>query len=305
MIPKKIYYCWFGDREMTEFNKRCVESWKLHCPDYEIIKISEENYDYKSNPYALAGYETGDWSAVSNAARLEFLKKDGGGFYLDTDVELYKSLDELRVYSGGFITEFDSGEPDSGILGCEKFPKYYEETLSRLVPGTILHKEFIKLLYRDYDVHGERLRTYDDGFTVIGEEYFPSVRTGLFTENTIGIHYFENTWRNIEREITDDFYPFPRIKVFLGNKLLYTDSKPEIKFVVRNCFKLQKPKDKNEPDRKWFAPDMVGRTLYFFNPRVIKLITKDFIAERINYDETATTKSIITASGMIVRYIDD
>lgn len=304
MIPKRIYYCWFGDREMTNFNKKCMKSWERFCPDYEFVKISEENYDYKSNPYALAGYETGDWSAVSNAARLEFLKKDGG-FYLDTDVELYKPLDELRVYSGGFITEFESGEPDSGILGCEEFPKYYEETLSRLVPGTILHKEFIKLLYRDYDVHGERLRTYDDGFTVIGEEYFPSIRTGLFTENTIGIHYFENTWKDIEREITDDFYPFPRIKVYIGNQLLYTDVEPEIKFTVRNHFRIKDSKNKNERNLKWFAPDMVGKTLYFFNPRVIKLINRDFIAERISYDELAPTKTNVTASGLIVRYIDE
>lgn len=291
MIPKKIYYCWFGDAEMSELNKKCMETWTQLCPDYEIIRISEENYDYKSNPYALEGYENGDWSAVSNAARLEFLKN--GGFYLDTDVRLVKPLDELRIYSGGFITEFESGEPDSGILGCEQFPSYYEETLSRLKPGTILHKEFIQLLYRDYDVHGERLRTYDDGFTVIGEEYFPTVRTGLFTTNTIGIHYFENTWKHIPRKVTDGFYPFPKARIYVGNQLIRIDDNPEITLTIKNL------------KRKWDESEIIGKTLYFFNPRVVKLINRDFIAERINYDETATTKSIVTPSGMIVRYIDE
>ena len=97
MIDKKIYYCWFGDGEMSDLNKKCIESWKKYCPDYELIKISEENYDWESNPYAKQNYEAGNWSGVSNAARLFYLINNNG-FYLDTDVELFKSLDELRIY---------------------------------------------------------------------------------------------------------------------------------------------------------------------------------------------------------------
>lgn len=288
MIDKRIYYCWFGDKEMSELDKKCMETWKQFCPDYEIVKISEENYDYKSNPYALAGYETGDWSAVSNAARLEFLK-NGNGFYLDTDVRLFKSLEELRKYDKGFITEFDSGEPDSAILGCgEGFPEFYEETYKRLVPGTVLHKEFIQLLYGRYDVHGEPLKTFDDGFTVIGEEYFPTVRTGLYTPNTIGIHYFENTWMGIKRSVTDGFYPFPRVKAYIGNQLLHTDDNPEIILILKNL------------TRKWADPQVLGRTLYFFNPRVVSLTTQDFSAQRIDMDSSKPFTYTVTPSGMLV-----
>lgn len=288
MIDKRIYYCWFGDKEMSDLDKKCMETWTKFCPNYEIVKISEENYDYKSNPYALAGYEAGDWSAVSNAARLEFLK-NGNGIYLDTDVRLCKSLDELLIYDKGFITEFDSGEPDSAILGCgEGFPEFFEKTYERLVPGTILHKEFIQLLYGRYDIHGESLRTFDDGFTVLGEEYFPTVRTGLFTSNTIGIHYFENTWMKLKREVTDGFYPFPRVKAYLGNQLVHVDEGAEVKLIIKNLA------------RKWSAPQILGRTLYFFNPRVVKIVTQEFEAERINYDQLKPWDATITASGMIV-----
>ena len=123
---------------------------------------------------------------------------------------LTKSLDELLQYDGGFITEFESGQPDSGILGCgENGCKFYEEVFPRLVPDRILHKEFIQVMYKNYDVHGEAITTYDDGFTVLGEEFFPSIRTSLFTPNTIGVHYFENTWMGVKRKVTDGFYPFP------------------------------------------------------------------------------------------------
>ena len=194
MIDKKIYYCWFGGGEMTDLNKKCMESWKKYCPDYEIIEINEDNYDVNLTPYSAEAYEHGNWSYVSNAARLYYLT-NFGGFYLDTDVQLVKSLDELRDYDDGFITEFESGQPDSGVLGCgANGSKFYEEVYSRLVPGTVLHKEFIQVMYRDYDIHGEPIITYDNGFTILGEEYFPSIRTNLITKNTIGIHYFENTW---------------------------------------------------------------------------------------------------------------
>ncbi len=288
MIDKRIYYCWFGSQEMSDLDKECMETWTKFCPDYEIFKISEKNYDYKSNPYALAGYEAGDWSAVSNAARLEFLK-NGNGIYLDTDVRLCKSLDELLIYDKGFITEFDSGEPDSAILGCgEGFPEFFKKTYERLVPGTILHKEFIQLLYERYDIHGEALRTFDDGFTLLGEEYFPTIRTGLFTSNTIGIHYFENTWMKLKREVTDGFYPFPKVKAYIGKQLIHSDKEAEINLIIKNLTK------------KWSAPQTLGRTLYFFNPKVVKIITQDFEAERINYDKLKPLNATITASGMIV-----
>ena len=45
MIPKKIHYCWFGKNPLPNEVKKCIESWKLFCPDYEIIEWNEENYD--------------------------------------------------------------------------------------------------------------------------------------------------------------------------------------------------------------------------------------------------------------------
>lgn len=292
MIAKRIFYCWFGNGEMSNLNKRCIESWKKYCPDYEIILINELNYDWNSNPYAKIGYEAGNWSAVSNAARLEFLKQYSG-FYLDTDVELCKSLDELRKYDGGFITEFVSSQPDSGILGRgSEFPSFYEEVYKNLQPGCVLHKEFIKELHRRYDIHGEGVRTYDDGFTVLGEEYFPTIRTGLFTEKTIGVHFFENTWVKTQLPITDGFYPYAKVKVQIQNKLVHEDEGADI---------ILKPKNLR---KKWNDSDVLGKMNYFFNPKVVKLFCGDFEAERMEYDLTATLHNTVTASGLIVTWME-
>ena len=291
MIDKRIFYCWFGGGEMTDLNKKCMATWKKYCPDYEIIEINESNFDYHSTPYAEEAYEHGNWSYVSNAARLEFLKHNSG-FYLDTDVQLIKSLDEFRKYDNGFITEFDTSQPDSGVLGCAKWPKFYDEVYNRLVPGTVLHKEFIQVMYRDYDVYGKKEVIGDDGFAVIGEEYFPSVRTKLVTPNTIGIHHFENTWVKQWRNITDGFYPYQKIIAKVGNKLVHKDEDATVNVLIKN-FAL-----------RWDTPHVISRMNYFFNPRVVKLSCREFDAERIEFDHTKPTKTLVTPLGMIVTYIE-
>ena len=48
-IPKKIHYCWFGRNPLPESAKKCIESWKKYCPEYEIIEWNEDNFDLTEN----------------------------------------------------------------------------------------------------------------------------------------------------------------------------------------------------------------------------------------------------------------
>ena len=45
MIPKIIHYCWFGGKELPIEVKKCIASWRKMCPDYEIIRWDESNFD--------------------------------------------------------------------------------------------------------------------------------------------------------------------------------------------------------------------------------------------------------------------
>lgn len=97
MIPKKIHYCWFGGKELPELAKRCIASWVRYCPDYEIVRWDESNFDLDQSPYARWCYDNGKWAFLSDYARLAIVTEQGG-FYFDTDVELVKSLDELLLF---------------------------------------------------------------------------------------------------------------------------------------------------------------------------------------------------------------
>ena len=94
MIPKIIHYCWFGGESLPESAIKCINSWKKFCPDYEIIRWDESNYDVTKNVYMKEAYEAKKWGFVPDYARLDIVY-NYGGIYMDTDVELLKPLDDL------------------------------------------------------------------------------------------------------------------------------------------------------------------------------------------------------------------
>ena len=50
-IPKIIHYVWVGNNEKPKDIKRCMETWKKHLKDYEIIEWNEKNFDIDSNKF--------------------------------------------------------------------------------------------------------------------------------------------------------------------------------------------------------------------------------------------------------------
>ena len=94
MIPKVIHYCWFGGKPLPKDVQECIASWKKYCPEYEIRRWSESDFDLDCHPFVRTAYDAKAWAFVSDYARLKIVH-DHGGIYLDTDVELLKNLDFL------------------------------------------------------------------------------------------------------------------------------------------------------------------------------------------------------------------
>lgn len=91
MIPKIIHYCWFGKGIMPASHKKCIRKWKKILPDYQIVRWDERNFNVNICSYTRKAYENKKYAFVSDVARLYALNSIGG-IYLDTDVELYHSL---------------------------------------------------------------------------------------------------------------------------------------------------------------------------------------------------------------------
>ena len=55
-IPKVIHYCWFGKNPKPELIQKCIESWQMYCPEYQIIEWNEDNWDIHMYPYTEEAY---------------------------------------------------------------------------------------------------------------------------------------------------------------------------------------------------------------------------------------------------------
>lgn len=105
-IPKKIHYCWFGKKKIPDKLRNYIETWKQFCPDYEVIRWDESNYDITKNQYMYEAYCVGKYGFVPDYARLDIIY-NYGGIYLDTDIELCKGLDDLLCDNSFFSVDFE------------------------------------------------------------------------------------------------------------------------------------------------------------------------------------------------------
>ena len=88
--------------------------------------------------------------------------------------------------------------------------------------------------------------------------------------------------------ITDPFYPFVRVRAYKGNNLVHEDREPGARIFITNH------------EREWNSPQTLGRADYLFNPRVIRVQTRDFVIEKNEYKEDDPASTFITAGGAIV-----
>ena len=206
MIPKIIHYCWFGNNPIPKLEQKCIKSWKKHCQDYQFIKWDETNFDINSFEFTREAYKAGKWAFVADFVRLYALTKFGG-IYLDTDIELLKSLDNLLIYKG-----FSGFENDkliaAGIMGCEAenglFSKFYDHYLNssfKFKDGSIRMLTIPSILTGVCAKIGFKITNKFqevEGVAIFPSEYFypKDYGTGLvnITENTISIHHYSCSW---------------------------------------------------------------------------------------------------------------
>ncbi len=207
MIPKVIHYFWFGGNSKNEMIQKCIDSWKRACPEYEIKEWTEANYDVRKHPFMKAAYDAKKWAFVADYARIDVIH-EYGGVYLDTDVELIKSLDAYLEYD--FYAGFESASfVNFGIgFGAVKGHRVLKESLAYYdkleFPATDFALSQIscpriqtELLQRHGMVCNNQTQVFDDCHIFSTEFFCPmSFRTGKtnITENTVSIHHFDMSW---------------------------------------------------------------------------------------------------------------
>ena len=253
MIPKKIHYCWFGGNPLPELAIKCIESWKKYCPDYEIIEWNESNFDVNAFKYTKEAYENKKMAFVSDVARMYALV-NVGGIYMDTDVELVKSIDDLLDHTA--ITGFETNNSlQTAFLASEKGNKSFKEFLDSYsdIPFVLPDGSYdilpnVDRLYAFCVQRGlvpdEKLMQNIDSITVFPKDFFSpkDIRTRkiFVTDNTYAIHHFDGSWLSEQdrymKNLMDRGYPskIARLKMIIKYEGFKSAVKKVFSFIKDN-----------------------------------------------------------------------
>ncbi|MEB2784739.1 glycosyltransferase [Algoriphagus persicinus] len=199
MIPKTIHYCWFGSEKMSELELKCIASWKKFLPDYTFQLWNEENFEIGYCEFTREAYRLGKFAFVSDVARIYALKHVGG-IYLDTDMLLLKSLDNL-LENDFFIGEYKPKALNAAIIG-----------------SIVGHSVLINLLeyYQRLDFNWDRPKTIPDIFDeiiwalphtqvkIFPPEYFYPLSlknkdqdySKFIVSNSYTVHLWNHSWKD-------------------------------------------------------------------------------------------------------------
>lgn len=222
MIPKTIHYCWFGTKPLPESARKCIDSWRRYCPDYEIRRWGEDDFDFDLNEYCRQAYEEKAWGFVPDFIRL-WIVYTCGGIYLDTDVQVVKPLDPLLAHRAFCGFEQPGNLETAGELfvnfgqgfGAEKGNPLIKAHLDRYanlsfrLPDGSLNRTPSPTYTTEVLVAAGLDRTRNavqelDDITVYPYEYFcpKNFETGILsiTPHTYSIHHFDASWYTDEEQ---------------------------------------------------------------------------------------------------------
>lgn len=206
MIPKIIHYCWFGRGEKPELARKCIESWKKYLPEYELKEWNEDNFDINSYPYVREAYENRRFAFVTDVVRLHALYYEGG-IYMDTDVEVLKSLDSLLGYD--IVSGFESEtQIPTGLMASRPGMPFMLELLQDYDNLHFVKPDGAMDLTTNVDRITQHCLKYGlilnntcqtiNSFTFLPKDYLcpKSYDDGKIrlTQNTLVIHHFAGSW---------------------------------------------------------------------------------------------------------------
>lgn len=208
MIPKIIHYCWLGDDNYSELVVKCIKSWKDRLPDYEFILWDKTRFNIVDTPWVEQSCNVKKYAFAADYIRFYALYHFGG-IYLDSDVQVLKSFNNL-LDNKSFIGLETTGDFEAAIIGAEKqttwtyqILEYYKDRnfiksngLYDTKPLPLIIKE---LMNKDkFNLTNSKFEYFD--ITIFPSSYFSpkNIHTNklLISDETYTIHHFDGQWVN-------------------------------------------------------------------------------------------------------------
>lgn len=235
MIPKIIHYCWLSGDPFPEKNQKCIDTWKEKLPDYEFMLWDLNRFDIDSSIWVKQAFDNKKYAFAADYIRL-YAVYHYGGIYLDTDVEVLKSYNDLLDLDYFIGFEYNNSYLEAATFGAMKFCEWIKKCLDyynrrefvledggfdlKVLP--LIMEEILRKQYKLIPVNSiaEQLSQQRDGgkIFVFGKEFFcPKScysRKIKVTDNTYSIHQYTATWmdKGVKTKMIFLYY-FPIVKV--------------------------------------------------------------------------------------------
>lgn len=282
-MSKYIHYIVNKDKNISPFSKKCLDSFKKYLPDYEIKYWSIDDIDKIDDDMAKEISKIENYSLKKIFLEI-YAMYQYGGIYIDQNLELVASIDDLIKESDSFLGLDERHHISSSIWYekkpksylatkvLDKYKKYYNEALydNYFVNLPLLFREVLT----DYRPEVTTTQKLKHGITLYSYDYFYPLsydgHTKNKSDNTRVLNYFSYDFITPKGKIKNFCY------TILGNVLakkvfvFFSFGKKTIKFILKPAFSYKEYKYKNDEKHK----KLVKSTL----DNLKKYKNKDYVA---------------------------
>ena len=206
MIPKIIHYCWLSNDPIPKDLKKYMKSWKEKLYDYEFILWDLNRFDLNRSLWVKQAFEAKKYAFAADYIRL-YAVYNYGGIYMDMDVEVIKSFNDLL--RNDYILGYEAAKGlEAGVVGAPKKAPWVKEVLeyytskefalpNGLYNDTPLPIIMDEVLNADYITNKKIVPLPTDFLTA------KSYKTGkiTITPNTYTIHHFAGSWKSWDEKM--------------------------------------------------------------------------------------------------------
>lgn len=226
LIPKVIHYCWFGPKPFSKTVRKCMATWHKHLLDYEFCLWNEDScaaYAAAHNlpnpmehPFVKGAYVAKKYAFVADYVRFWALYHCGG-VYLDTDMYVVRSFDDLldaeffcgwetaegnadteveRIVSCGALGACALGACARDILAKYDTLEFDENRLDKFIVPRIITPIILQ--------HSEAaIYPYDYFYPLPYNERFVWQKMKYNTSNTYAVHLWDISWGKWQAKMRD------------------------------------------------------------------------------------------------------
>jgi mannosyltransferase OCH1-like enzyme len=202
----------------------CIDTWHKVLPDYEIVLWNTNRFDINSVAWVKDAFELKKYAFAADYIRFYALYTEGG-IYLDSDVEVLKSFNDLLMSKSFIGFEASTGNYEAAIVGaepgmqwCKNILDFYEgkhfslDIISSDILAPIVVEKGLRTVFGDdlpFESPKNPIVLNEGEIVVYPSEYFSPIKNDIeksYSENkktkksykknknTYCIHRFNASW---------------------------------------------------------------------------------------------------------------